>query len=1142
MPSWTNDQKRAINEAGGKIIVSAAAGSGKTAVLSQRVVKHVLNHVGINELLVVTFTNMAALEMRQRIKQNISEALKLDPDNEFLKDQVSLTSIADITTMDAFYNTIVRENFEKLNIRKDYGILGEQEELILKEKVVEKVMEEAFDKVRGYTNLLDNFSSFKTDLIKSIIFKVSDFLDTTAFKDEFISKSIGLYDDGNDFYKDYLISQVKDNMQSYLSVYDDLISSFAGDDAFSKVLLIASGERNMIKGFLDVRNLDDLSNCVRLSHFEVLRSSKDINDSSLMLRYKVIRDDLKAYIKKDLDEFRFINEEVYKKEKQKLGDLSRVLFEVVGLFDDALMEEKRRINKYSFSDVAHFVIELLIKDGKKTPLASELSKRYKEILIDEYQDTNNLQNVIFNAISNDGKNLFIVGDVKQSIYKFRSACPQIFNDDKRNAFKDRFPKLITLSKNFRSRKEVLDFCNFVFLNTMSVSFGEVDYNEDEMLYLGTSFDERNDVYNDVYIIDGKEDKDDLENDLNKTQKEAILVANKVKELLDLPYMVYDAKSKTSRKITENDIVILLRSLKNSNVFKEALTKRKINVYMDSSLEYFDNYEVKIVIDFLKVIDNPLDDNSLLAVLNASFTEFDLNYITDLCTSYNDKYLYDKLLRKKDDVSLKFVNKLNKIRCFSACNTLYDTLVLLYKEFDVINVISAYQDGNRRKKNLIQMVNHAVSFEQDGKKTLHEFVIYLNDVILNKASLSGVNPLSSSNNVLITTIHKSKGLEYPVVVLAETGKGFNFKDLNDDVLISDDACLALNFRDDDNFKYETIPVMVFKQMDKNKMLSEELRILYVALTRAKEKVIITGYSNNVSNLVLKASSKMGDNELVSGLYLKKVRSFLDVLMPCLLRYNKKNDLDNYLTMRPKTFFTESKINVRMIDAKCLDESEFLEKNKVVKENFDHDWYQKLSSYDNLPTLVPRYLSVSEIKKDKTTLTRTPSFMKDGVSGSYKGMLYHRILELLPVKRYGVKTLKDAINDLVLAGKINSSDLKLINLDKIFSYLTSFIYDLVLESKVVYKEYHVNFKIPASYYDNSLKSGNILTSGVIDLLFLHDGYYYVVDYKTDDVESVSLLLDRYKVQLDLYEVAIKEKFKTNKVKKFIYSIKFGTFIQL
>ena len=382
MPTWTKDQEKAINEFGGKIIVSAAAGSGKTAVLSQRVIKHITSGISISELLIVTFTNMAAGEMKQRIKKNILKEYQKNPNNTFLKDQISLTDVSDITTMDAFYNKLVKENVKKVGRKKDYGILSNEEELVLKERVVKDVMEGGFNNVENYLDLLYNFSSYNVSLIKNTIFKVSNFLNTLPFKDDFIKKMVNYYEDDNDFYKRCLINQIKDKMRSYLLAYDNITDALSSDDLFSKTYENALKEKNMISNFLLIDNFDDLSSSIRSFSFDTLRTPKGAKDDPIIISYKMIRDDLKGYVKKDLNELCFINEEVYNKEKKRMHDLTKSLTYVVKAFDDALINEKRKINKYSFSDIAHFVIELLIKDGKKTPLAVNLSKRYKEILID----------------------------------------------------------------------------------------------------------------------------------------------------------------------------------------------------------------------------------------------------------------------------------------------------------------------------------------------------------------------------------------------------------------------------------------------------------------------------------------------------------------------------------------------------------------------------------------------------------------------------------------------------------------------------------------------------------------------------------------------------------------------------------------
>lgn len=1145
MPSWTKDQKLAIKKRGGKIIVSAAAGSGKTAVLSERVINLVLERTQIDELLIVTFTKAAAEEMKERIKERIKEAYEKDNSNEYLKRQLLLVDSAKITTMDAFYGDLVKENFEKLGIDKNFNILSDEEETVLKESVLNNVLEESFDIVQDYTSMLYMFGANSVDSIKSIILKITSHLDSIPYPNEFITKAISNYHKESSFYKEIILRQIRDKMKAYDEVYTEIIEALydEGED-FNKVVLLANKEKNYINDFFMIDNFNDLSSRIKTIEFETLRTPKGHKDDAVMIKYKVIRDEFKADIRKTYKEFSFITDEVFEKEQALILNNIITLFEVVKHYREKLLNKKRKKNAYSFSDIAHFVVKLLIKDGKKTRLAKSISNRFKEILIDEYQDTNNLQNVIFSAISNNDSNLFIVGDVKQSIYKFRSACPEIFNNDKKNAIKDGQHNLITLSKNFRSRKEVLDFCNFVFENTMTNYFGEVTYNKDEKLYLGASFEHGKNLDTEILIIDGMQKKEDESDDLTKVQKEAIIVADKIKDLIDNKYKVYDNKKGLWRNIKPSDIVILLRSLKNSNIFAESLDKRGISVYMESSNEYFDNYEVKLIINMLKIIDNPYDDISLMSILNSSLVGVNLNDIALLRSGNKKVSLYETINCSSIESLNNFLNKINLLRKFSINNRLHELLNKIYKTFNVIPILSALKGGKRRVKNLIQMVNHANNFEEKETKSLHEFIDYLEEVILNKGSLKGVNPLSEGDNVLITTIHKSKGLEYPVVILSETGKNFNFSDVRSDVMINDELGFACNIKDNEyKLKYESVPMMVFKENEKSKMLSEELRILYVALTRAKEKIVITGFTNNLTSLVTKVSSKIGDKEIISKLYLKGVKNYLDILIACLLRHPSLRDLRSFSMVLPKTFATESKVILELINAVQIDETEFLKKEEKAKELFDEEWFNKISSfkYDLKDANLPIYLSVSDIKKHSTFL-RKPNFMNDGINHTNLGTLYHKIFELLPIKKYSINSLKEELDHFVQNGDIIKEELEMIKLDNVFAYLTSFIYDELLLSDLVYKEMPISFEVPATYYDNSLKSGNILTSGVIDLLFIKNDVYTIVDYKTDNVSSLEELKEMYKKQLDLYEIGIKAKMNAKKVKKFIYSIKLNKFIEV
>lgn len=1145
MPSWTKDQSLAINERGGKIIVSAAAGSGKTAVLSQRVIKYVLDGGNITDLLIVTFTKAAAREMKERIKSKIIESSSKDPLNKHLSNQVLLVETAKITTMDAFYSEIVKDNFEKLGIDRNFKILSKEEENIIKENILKKILDDSFDLIPNYELILLHLGAYDTDLIKDDIIKIAEFLNTLPFKKEFIKKAINNYDSKNEFYKEKLFKQIKDKMKLYDHLYTEIISElYDSSDSFDKLLEGVNKEKNFINDFLVIKDFNELSSRLRSICFDTLKTPKGHKDDPLIIKYKYVRDDLKNEIKKNLHELSYIDENKYEEENKLSKKIVQTLFILVEKYLDELFLEKKRLNAYSFSDIAFFVIDLLIKDGKKTSLANKLSKTFKEILIDEYQDTNNLQNVIFNAISNDNNNLFIVGDVKQSIYRFRSACPEIFNNDKKEASKNNFPKLITLSKNFRSRSEVLDFCNFIFENTMTNLFGEVNYNDDEKLYLGANFKENSNLETEVHIIDGMEKSEDDTDELTKTQKEAIYVAKTIKSLLDSDYKIFDNKKNLFRKIKESDIVILLRSLKNSEFFVKALNKRGISVYSESSSTYFDNYEIKLIINILKVIDNPKDDVALMSILNSSLFNVSLDEIVSVRSKDRNSSLYDDIINSKNSNLKEILSILNDFRIFSHNKGIYELLIKIYNALDVEVIVKAMKEGVQRQKNVIQMLNHAVNFEKDEVKSLHEFINYIESVTLNKDSLEGINPLSDGDNVLITTIHKSKGLEYPVVFLCETGKSFNFSDIRNNLIINEELGICFGVTNP-NYKvsYESTLMMIFKEYEKMKLLSEELRVLYVALTRAKEKIIITGFVPNLSSMVTKASAKIGSEKTISNLYLQNVKSYLDIILPCLLRHPKLKELRDLSSIDVKTFTTLSKVKLLVTSALNINDEEFNIENSKEKTEFNINLINDLSNFIYKKSLckVPAMLSVSEIKQ-KNPFFRRPSFMTDGIDHAKKGTLYHRVLQMLPVCKYSVQSLKNKIDEMVINGKLTLHEKKQIKLDKIFSYLTKDVYGIMLNADVIMKEHKITFYVPAEYYDESLTDGKVLTEGVIDLLFIKDSIYYIIDYKTDNVTSEDELIKRYKLQLDLYEIGVRQKMNAKVVKKFIYSIVLDKFIKV
>ena len=781
-----------------------------------------------------------------------------------------------------------------------------------------------------------------------------------------------------------------------------------------------------------------------------------------------------------------ITDDIYYEQISIMKNVVDKLFDITLDYRNRLLDEKKKINKYSFSDISLFTLELLNKDGKKTNLAKDISKKYDEILIDETQDTNKLQNIIFNSISN-GNNLFMVGDIKQSIYRFRSACPEIFNDYKKNSYKDKFPMLITLSKNFRSRNLVLDFCNFIFENLMSDILGEVKYDEDEMLYVGALFPENNKAIAEIDIIN--EEGKDEDNDLSKIEKEAIYVANKVKELLDSKYQVYDKKG-FYRDIKESDIVLLFRNLGNAEKYKYALENRNISVYLNKDVTYFDSIDVKIIISLLKVVSNYYDDISLMTVLMSNLFNVKEEDITLIKLDNKYDYLYDAIRKSSNKYLNDILDIIDDLNKYSKVNNLVDSIYYIYEKLDVINKIGIDKISI---KNLSMMIKHAKDFDSNSNKSIDEFINYIDNVIQDKSSFNGMLPLSDGINVTITTIHKSKGLEYPIVFLCDTNHKFNTSDYTKDFLIDSNYGISFDIFDyDKKYKYEPISNMVLKEKIKKQLLSEELRILYVALTRAREKLIITGYTNKLEDKLINASYLVGDNKLISNLYLNTCDTYLKWIIGCLIRY--KNAFKDY-NLENKTFNYDAVFNINVIDANTI-KDEVLEE---IKENIANTKEEVIDSYDYKDTNIPVYLSVSDIKVKDHKYVKKPYFLTSDKKSTNVGTLYHKVLEELPVKKYSISSLKEELSNI-----LTKDELKIIDIEKIFAFLSSDIYDLMLKADAIYKEKELTFKIDASIYDDNLK-GNILTSGIIDLLFIYDDTYYIVDYKTDKVDTMDELVN-------------------------------------
>lgn len=1151
---WTNDQLKAIKTRGGKVIVSAAAGSGKTAVLSARIEDYILNGGSIDKLLVVTFTTLAAGEMKERIKKNINQTLIKDPSNKHLQQQSLLVEQASIMTMDAFYNKLIKENFMHLKISPNFKIIDEIEYKVIKEKTALEVVENIV-KNNCYVELIDNFYNIKDgSVIEELIIKFDDFINKIPNPNEWLKSLENIYeskDFNSTIWSELFYNDILMNFKYYESLYENILEEIKLDDVlFDKLYSFTIDEINFIVKIIDEienKNILNLSKLIKTYNPKNYPRITGYAMHPTSLKFKQFRDTFKSDVKYYSEILNKYN--TYYEDMELINLIMSQLIDVVKLYRQKLEDIRYKNNFYSFDDVPHLVLKLLInkydhKTGvlQKTNIAKELESAFDEILIDEYQDTNLVQNLIFNALSKNGNNLFIVGDVKQSIYGFRSARPDLLIEETRRASTNNFPALINLSKNFRSRDEVLSFSNYLFSKIMSLNFGDISYDEKEALYLGAQYKE-NDTNNVELHLLTELTENEEGSKLTNIEQEAIYITNVIKNLFMENYQVFDAKTQSYRNLRKNDIAILLRSTGDINILRDILTKNGLDVYTEKTPIYFNNYEVKLIISLLKIINNPYDEISLVSVLRSPLFACDPDLLLEIRLFNNNGNLYNNLLKMKNNSLINnFFETLVDFKEKSKILSISKLLNYIYNKTKIMAIISSMENHIEREKNLLEMINHANKYTNDNPyHSLHDFVNYIDTLIENKFSLEGINPASEKDSILITTIHKSKGLEFPIVILPNLNKRFNFTDLYKNVLLDNDYYLAFKLREHDNYKVnDPFIYEIVKKELKNKQLSEELRILYVALTRAKEKLILSGIINNLETEITRINSLIGDENTIVASYLKKANSMFDFILPVVIKHYKNKELRELANIDTKLYNDYIKFELFIKDT---NEIKHTENNVIIENNYSFDEekvkYSLNYKYPYTFNKIRQKLSVSDIN-DSFEYISTPKFI-DEKKQLKVGTIYHNILEHIKFKNYNFNEFDDEIQLLIHRGKIKQDEIKLVNLAKIYNFFKDPIYLNKIMGSKYKKEYSITFTSKISDINPMIKSNDeVVVDGIIDLVCLLNDEIIIIDYKSDIVDNERELIKRYKKQLDLYEYALSN--GNEKITKYIYSFHLSKFIKI
>lgn len=1210
---WTEKQFKAIRTNGCNILVAAAAGSGKTAVLVERIIRKITAEDGtdVDRMVVVTFTKAAAAEMKQRIRETLDTMLQENPGNERLIRQMTLIHNAPITTIDSFCLNIVRNYFTDIELDPGFRIADEGEMKLLENDVMEEMLEEYYaSENQVFFDFVDAYGTGRDDTkIVDIILKLYRFARSYPWPEEWFKDCLCIYRQADidtaeqNAAISYLFDTVRRRFKDYDRKYQKLENICNEPDGPLMYAAAVQSDHAGIRQILDTQSYEELVRKVRLLSFETLgRSrSKDISEVK-KAAVKQIRDEYKAYVTKTLQaklftkEFANLLEDI--RENKPAVEMMMTLAQD---FYRRMDTEKRERNVIDFNDMEHMALNILVKKTENgmeyTKAADDLSAYYEEILIDEYQDSNMLQEVILTAVSK-GKyneadnNIYMVGDVKQSIYKFRLACPKLFMDKYSTYTDTDSPNVrIELQTNFRSRKNVLECTNDVFYRAMNPYFAEIEYDDRARLNAGFEYPKyqaqnenamtfADDPDTMIYMIDMNQEKLSPEDeDRSAREREGAAAAALIQRLTQPKedgsfYMVYDKNAENGyRRIRYSDIVILTRTVSGwADTFVNVLMNEDIPAYCDASEGYFDVREVKLLLSYLAVIDNPLQDIPMAAVMLSFFGRFTTEELTQIRMKDTTKHLYDVMQESDDEKVVQFLKQLDSFREKAERYPVSDVLWELMYDTGYYHYAGTMPAGTQRQANLDMLYTKAAAFEKTSYSGLFQFLRYIErlkkyEVDFAEASVLGEN----ENLVRVMSIHKSKGLEFPVVILAGMGKSINQMDSRGEVVLDTDFGVGTNVVHlDKRIKNPTLLKSAVSQKLIQETISEELRVLYVAMTRAREKLYMIGTVKDAQKAV-EGWQAVSDELLAGGWYSYSyevgLKNYFDMVMPAvLLPQNLRKGTFQIVEFKKEELQVSDDISMEVSQAET----------DISKEAGQE--LEKLPDYPyaDEPVMKPK-VTVSELKKmqqdsDFAETAYMPESLKQAVDeqnedellpefiagrkktlqGSRRGTAYHRVMECMDYDTEPENTaVKAFLKRLVEEEKLTKQQADSIRVSDIVAFMKNPLFERMKRAKqagVFHTEQPFVFiDLPEQSDTNQpdKNNGGQLIQGVIDVYFEEDGSLILVDYKTDKVSKKGgedELRRRYALQLEYYAKALSQLLQKPVKEKIIYSFSLGKDIEL
>ena len=1155
---WTTDQQHAIECCKGSVLVSAAAGSGKTTVLVERVIRRLTdedNPCSAEDLLIVTFTRAATAQMREKIGAAILKRLSEDPTDRHLRRQYMLLPFAKICTIDSFCNDLVRENFHALGISPDYSLLDNETAVIMKNDVCEAMLERAYeeDSDGSFSGLSDMMSSGSSDEdFAKLIIKMYDISTAYPFPDLWLDSLIEEYsqpDINKSCWGGIIKKYVCDMLDYCVSSSNDMMTAMESDP------IVADAYGAAVQS--DINMYAELREKVNRDWDEALEAFKTVKymglgrvpkgyESETKNVVTTARKKLKDLLKK-VPNIMCVSSGEHSEDVRLMRGPVAKLIELVKQFGREYSAEKDKMNSADFSDILHRALNLLaVSDGRggyiKTDLARELSSHYVEILVDEYQDINEAQDMIFRAISADENNLFTVGDVKQSIYRFRQAMPEIFlrRRSTTHSFESgKYPLGITLGSNFRSRVGVTSCVNYIFRQLMSTEAGELEYDDSEALNAAAEYPERDTPDCELHVVTDKGNRaDTLEAQARYVARYIDRTVREGKTLV--------TKGGALHPASYGDFCILLRTAKNvSSVYANALSERGIPVFSPETGGFFEAAEISFILSLLRVLDNPVQDIPLAAVMLSPLFGFSAGELADIRASAKERLeagetepLYRSVAASADEGDEKaaaFLKKIESLRRLSLTLSAGELVRRVCEETGFDAIVGAMPDGERRRLNVGLLCDYAEKYEAAGNLGLSGFIRFIDKVARTSGDLAtAARPSENADIVRIMTVHQSKGLEFPICIFADMQHAFNERDNTESVLISSSAGLGMKRRTEDGISvYDTASRRAAVITSERMGRSEEMRVLYVALTRAKENLIMVTSVPNPEKGLAKVAVECGIGERANPFAVLRMNNFSDLVLMALMRHPAADELRKLSGIDVPIFLPEKdrfKLKVVVSDSESFMTESANEQKIAAKPVFFNEVQARLDYSDPRSVLssVPAKRAASDgsergINREYFASSR-PAFMSSGgLTPAQRGTATHKFMQFSDYAAARAD-IESELARLVDGGFLSEDEGKAVNIGAAKRFFMSPLAERIFASDNVMREKKFAALFPAKFFYPELTGEaaeeKIVVQGIADCVFVEDGKLVIVDYKTDTGVDTEALLDRYSAQLEIYREALSQ----------------------